>query len=154
MQEVRDHEVVNLIADIAREPLAENRASLSASRVPVGGNNHLDSVQLDPTNLHACPVSLAVLSESQVNLFLGPSRRSATLEIWEDERSAAMSCLRELVTAVVDGRYEQRVKVRGRRLRIKGVFHLPGRELKHSYSGPTDEPNTSRGWTVLSYEPF
>jgi hypothetical protein len=65
---------------------------------------------LAPDDPQACHVTVQPDHAEQVSLFLGPAGLTATLEIWDDDRAVLLDQLRTLLTAVVEGRYEQRVK--------------------------------------------
>ena len=134
-----DEQVLQVVKDVAAGALRVGGAGLVVNEEPTGGGT-LVTFELSPQNPSACAVVVQPDHEAQISLFMGPDGTEATLELWDEDRAALLRTLRELLTAVVEGRYEQKVKVTGgenRRIAVKGVFALEDGARKHSYSGST-----------------
>jgi hypothetical protein len=131
-------EVLGVVQDVAASPLEGGRARITIEHDP--RPDYPAWFDLVPEDPQACPVTVQPDYSAQVSLFLGPPGATATLEIWDEDRACVLETIREVLTAVVEGRYEQKVKATGRKhrsIRVRGVFDFDGGRSKHSYAGPT-----------------
>jgi hypothetical protein len=90
-----------------------------------------------------------------VQLFLGSEPTIATLELWSDDRQLNLARLRELLTAVVKGRYEQTIETRKRnRINVEGRFQLPTGEESHEHATQASAAVKPGETYVLRFQPY
>jgi hypothetical protein len=148
-----DEEVLHVVREVVAGALESGDAALVVNEEPSGGET-LVTFWLTPQNPSACAVVIQPDYDAQISLFLGPDETTATLELWDEDRGGLIETLRELLTAVVEGRYEQEVKVTGRknrRLNVKGVFALENGQREHSYSGATSADLGDKKWHLRKF---
>lgn len=148
-----DEEVLHVVKEVAAGALESGGAALVVNEEPTGSGT-LVTLCLTPQNPSACAVVVQLDHEAQISLFLGPDGTTATLELWDEDRAALLRTLKELLTAVVEGRYEQKVKVTGRknpRIAVKGVFALEDGPRKHSYWGGTAADLGDKKWHLRKF---
>jgi hypothetical protein len=148
-----DEEVLQVVREVAADALESRAAALVVNEESSGGGT-LVTFRLTPQNSSACAVVVQPDYDAQISLFLGPDETTATLELWDEDRGALIETLRELLSAVVEGRYEQKVKVTGRknrRLSVKGMFALEDGPREHSYSGGTAADLGDKKWHLRKF---
>jgi hypothetical protein len=116
------------VEEVAADALREGRGYL---RVVEWG------VELSPQNPSACPVSFEVQSEEEVSLFVG--RYGTTVDIYDPDPGSLLATLKEYVTAIIEGRYEEEVRLAREHEetilgKATGVFHLDRGDQEHRYS--------------------
>jgi len=141
-----------VVEDVAREAVEEGKAGITVE--------HADDIpgwliQLRPVNPLACAVSLAADHPPQIDMFLGPEPTTVRYEFWRDHHAANLTLLRDLLRAVVAGRYRQTITTRRRnRISLTGRFDLPSGEHTHSAettaSGAVEPGETY----MLQFEPY
>jgi hypothetical protein len=88
-------------------------------------------------------------------MFLGPEPTTISFEFWSDDRPANLTQLRELLEAVVAGRYEQTVKTSKRNsITVTGRFDLVGGERIHTVSGRASAAVRPGETYTLKFEPY
>lgn len=112
-------------------------------------------VALTPLRADACPVS--VLTDTPGEAYVEVGRHGTRFELWEREGQGFDSAVRGLVEAVVEGRYEEWVRLgrNERRVAAKGVFHLEDgtpRTVLHNTLGLLVERRP--GWRHITYTPY
>jgi hypothetical protein len=83
------------------------------------------------------------------------NRSRRRLKLWRDDHDANLALLRELVEAVVAGRYEQNIETfKNNRVRVTGRFQLQGREEKHKHSTTASAVVKPGESYALRFEPY
>jgi hypothetical protein len=95
-----------VIQQVFGDTVSADRATIDVRRSTGAAGWFIDVV---PANPSACPISVLADSPPQIDLFIGSEPIRASLELWEDDRERNLSRLREMVRAIAEGRYEQRV---------------------------------------------
>jgi hypothetical protein len=114
-----------IVEGVATDAAEGGRARITVEHSNDGGT----LIRLMPTNGRACEVSLLADYPPQMDMFLGPEPTTASYELWEDDHPANLTHLRELLEAIVAGRYEQTIKTYKRnRIQVTGCFDLPSGE--------------------------
>jgi hypothetical protein len=144
---VTDQDVYRVVEEVAAAALRGGRASLRLDE---------HGVTLQPHDASASPVGLTVQSDEEVSLFVG--HYGTTVDIYDRDPSSLLETLKEFVAAIIDGRYEEEVRLakesRGRILgKARGVFHLGPRDHEITYSYV---PSLGRRepWQRLTYSPY
>jgi hypothetical protein len=140
-----------IVEDVARDAVERGRAEITVQRRDDGGT----LIRLRPANGRACDVSLLADYPPQMDVFLGPEPTTARYELWEDDHLANLTHLRELLGAVVAGRYEQTVKTYKRnRIHVTGCFTLPSGRHTHSHSTEASGAVKPGETYTLKFEPY
>jgi len=139
-----------VVQDVAKEAVEAGRAQITVA--------HSDGVagmliSLVPANDRACAVSLVADRPPQMDMFLGPEPTTASYEFWRDDRPANLTRLRELLTAVVAGRYEQMIETGKRTIKVTGRFELADGEVTHTEVGRPSSAKPGERYT-LRFEPY
>ena len=142
-------EALRVVEDVAKETMEEGRARITVERSDGGW-----FISLIPANPRACAVSLTADYPPQIDMFLGPEPTTASYEFWRDSWPENLTLLRDLLEAVIAGRYEQTIDKRRRGLTVTGRFDLPAGEHTHSETGRAPEGLGSREPYVLHFEPY
>ena len=145
-------EVVGRIAEDIVGPLVqEGRARLEVVKEPHGA-----FVTIEPARADACPVSIYCESVGEVNLDIG--RYSLTTHIWESKDPVEFERrLVDYLTAIVEGRYEEKVRLRlddeTQAGKGRGTLHLSSGPQRFTYS---HFPSFGRrsGWRRVDYAPY
>lgn len=118
-------EALRVVEDVAREPVEGGRARIVVEHSDgVGGW----LIKLVPANGRACAVSLAAGYPPHMDMFLGPEPTTVSYEFWRDDWPGNLTRLRELLEAVVAGRYEHTIQTRKRNsITVTGRFRSSGR---------------------------
>lgn len=147
-------EVIEVVQTTLAPEVELGLARLETSFHPGGGW----TVDVEPTNACACPVSVLAESLAQINLYIGQHPATATLELFDKRsRDKLLGSLHDLLRALADGRYEQTVEVKNPktgRMKITGTFRLPERPLVHRYSGKGGGPFDQREKYTVLFEPY
>ena len=148
---------VRLVAEIVDDVLGAcfrgERATLEVEGV---GPNGETSFTIRPTRQDACPVVLHCDIPGEVEFFMG--RYSLAGHIWESKNPPKFEReLREYLTAIVEGRYEEKVRLlredESRAGKGKGTFHPPTGPATFSYSNLSTLGG--RGpWQRVEYAPY
>lgn len=145
-------EALQVVEDVAWDAIDAGRADVSVAHSDgVGGL----LISLAPLNARACAVSLAADYPPQIVMFLGPEPTNVTYEFWRDDRPENLRRLRELLEAVVSGRYEQTIETHKRNhIGVTGRFDLPGGVHIHS-DATTAQGAVKPGETyTIRFEPY
>ena len=122
-----NEDIRRAVEEVAADALREGRACL---RLVEWG------VELSPKNGSACPVSFEVQSEDEVSLYVG--RYGTTVDIYDPDPGSLLATLKEYVTAIIEGRYEEEVRLAETQENMlgkaRGVFHLDRGDQEHRYS--------------------
>ncbi len=90
-----------------------------------------------------------------MDMFLGPEPTTASYEFWRDDRPANLALLRELLEAVVTGRYQQTVETSKRgSITVTGRFDLASGEHTHEESTKPSSAVKSGEKYTLRFEPY
>lgn len=146
------NEALRVVEDVAGEAVEAGRARINIEH-SAGIAGQL--ITLEPLNARACRVSVAADYPPQIEMWLGPAPTAASYEFWRDDRAENLRRLRELLEAVVDGRYAQTVETHKRnRFTVTGRFDLPSGEHMHTdVTGATGAVNPNEVYT-LQFEPY
>jgi hypothetical protein len=144
-------EALLIVEDVAREAVEEGRARITLEHSDGDGT----FIRLVPANGRACSLSLLADYPPQIDMFLGPEPTTASYELWKDDQLANLKHLRELLEAVVAGRYEQTIKTYKRnRIKVTGCFDLPSGEHTHSNATETSDAVKPGETYTLRFEPY
>ncbi len=141
-----------MVEDVAREVVAAGRARITVEQSD-GARGWL--IRLVPANARACTVSLVADHPPRMDMFLGSDPTAARYEFWGHDWSENVKRLRELLEAVVAGRYEQTIaKQTKNRITVTGRFHLPDGEHTHSEATRASGAIEAAGTQTLRFEPY
>jgi hypothetical protein len=140
-----------IVEDVARDAVEGGRAQITVERSDDAGA----FIRLMPTNGRACAVSLLADYPPQLDMFLGPEPTTASYEMWDDDHLANLTHLRELLEAVVAGRYKQAIKTYKRnRIHVTGCFELPSGEHTHAHATEALGPVKPGETYTLKFEAY
>ena len=135
------------LAAAVREATAEALESRAARMTVDPGR-----LSLTPTSLAAAPFAAQVDGAEQVTLYLGVY--GTVCEIWDRKWGTVLTQVAEYVRAVVAGRYQEQVWLRGERLvRVKGRLAMGGESVRISYRD-LSAPGGAVRTESLDYEPY
>jgi hypothetical protein len=145
-----EFEVLRAVEEVAADVVESGRAELGP-RDEWGPGVYA----LRPTNPDACPVVVQVDFEEQVTLYFG--RHATVMELYDKDMSKLLEGVRKYVKAALEGRYEERVRLRrsdeSELGKAKGVFRFDDRDHKIAYSD--FRTLGGRGpWEHIRYGPY
>ena len=124
-------DALKVVYAVAGEALERGAATLETKweEAPAG---RFELYELWPKTPGACPVEIAVW-EHQIELYLGEGHLH---ELWQKDPAERLEELRRCLTAVVAGRYEEKVEDEGRK--FVGTFHTPDGPETFAHTGAID----------------
>jgi hypothetical protein len=145
-------EIVVRIAEEVIGPLVQE----GRARLEVGKERYGAVVTIEPARADACPVSIYCESVGEINLDIG--RYSLTTHIWESRDPVEFERrLVEYLTAIVEGRYEEKVRLRlddeTQAGKGRGTLHLSSGPQRFTYSYCPSFGRRS-GWRRVEYEAY
>jgi hypothetical protein len=145
-------EALRVVEEIATEAVARGAAQV-AVEYDDGVAGLL--ITLAPTNARACPVAVTADYPPKIDMFLGPEPTTVSYEFWQDDWPGNLLRLRELLEAVVAGRYEQTIKTRKRdSIEVTGRFELPERLETHEVATRASAAVKPNEAYTLHFEPY
>lgn len=143
--------LVNTVQDVveheARTALKQSRAT---QRLVREGDD--PTILLEPQDPMAAPLEISFDTEYLVNCF--PGRNGMICEVFSKSRDEICTQVRDLVRAVIGGRYFERVKDGAQRTKI--VAEWPGSdgpEVSSLNVLRTPRPGAAN-WTTVTYRPY
>lgn len=130
--------------------LADGRATVEFE--PLGDDGEVPAtLTIEPAKPTACPLTLAF--DVPRELYVSIGRHGTSIEIWEQTDESFAAVVAELTSAVIDGRYVERVRVTedGDLEQAKGRFRdsrLPATHYCRVGAGK------GTAWQTLTYDPY
>lgn len=154
MEENLAAHVLEILKGAAAAPLAERRAALDWSADESAGDRPA-VVEIKPARPDAAPLVVAVDRPGEAYIDVG--LHGTHFELWEREGEPFDRALRRIAVAVIDGRYEEWVRLGsgGRLIAAKGLFHHDAKRpevVMHNTFGWL--VNRRPGWTHIQYGPY
>lgn len=108
---------------------------------------------MEPAKAEAAPLVVQPDSRKQVTFFLG--RSNAVYEFFSDDRAEVLNEIRHVVDAVLEGRYEERVKKRSDGLyKSVGTLGTRPQAVTFTYNVWSAKRARGPGWQHWTYEPY
>lgn len=138
-------EVQEILEEKARSAIDAGWAELRIEEGDLGPSLHLE-----PIKLEAAPLEIYFDSEELV--MCSPGRHGVVAEFFAEDPGEITERVRALVTAVVSGRYTERISDGGGEI----VAEWPGpdgmEQAKRSAIG--GKPEQPKSWRAVNYEPY